>query len=137
MVVNLTLSNMNTENFNSRTDGFNVMDFRAYFSFKTPNSISFDIERYSSSLCPVRQLGWIDVHYPCAGHIKVQIRVCLPQEYHDESEKMRTIANAVLNNLALPEDETYELHAFVGSETKELAQPINREGFTDRLYSSS
>src|SRR5688572_25100506 len=98
---------MNTDRFNSQEDKFSMLDLTARFSFRTASSLSFALERYSKSLCPTRQVGWIDLHYPCEGHIKLQIRISLPSEYH-AGEKLRAIVTAVIAATGVPADGTYE-----------------------------
>jgi hypothetical protein len=63
----------------------------------------------------------------------VQIRACLPGEYHDEFEKMKVIIEAVFASLDLQADETYEFNLCVGNEMKSVFQSVDREGFTDRI----
>ena len=100
--------------FHDAKDGFKVLDMQARLGFKTKTSISYKLERYSASLCPRRQLGWIDVHYPTEEDIKVQIRVCLPSEYHTH-EKMKPMIDALLEALVIPSDESCEAAVFATS----------------------
>jgi len=125
---------MNTSRFRSDKDTFNVLDLTAVFDFKTDSSVSFTLERYSRSLLPTRMMGWIDLHHPCAGHIKLRVRIALPAEYHTP-EKLREIARAALDALGVPPDETWEADLCAVTATTVMAQPVDREGFTDRLDS--
>src|SRR3989339_810027 len=84
-----------------------ILDIKASPSFRTATSISFSLSRRSKSLCPERQVGWIDVHFPCVGHIKTQVRVLIPEEYL-EPAKMATVIKSILAIAGIPEDETYE-----------------------------
>jgi len=124
---------MNTLKFNCREDKFRLLDLTARFNFKTERSLSFSLERYSKSLLPTRQMGWIDLHFPCGGHIKLQIRVCLPDEYHT-AEKFQAIIAALIAATGVPADETYEALLFTATGQMSMAQSINREGLTDGLY---
>jgi hypothetical protein len=123
---------MNSAQFNSAEDKFSVLDFTARFEFKTASSISFSLERYSKSLCPTRKIGWMDVHYPCQGHIKVQLRISLPNEYHTPKKLGKIVAD-VLAATGIPADETYEAVLFAGEEPISIVQSMNREGITDRI----
>jgi hypothetical protein len=123
---------MNTNSFNSREDKFSLLDLTARFNFKSASSVSFSLERHSKSLLPARQIGWIDVHYHCQGHIKLQMRISLPSEYH-APEKLRAIVAAVVAATEVPADETYEALLFAASESMVMEQPLNREGITDRI----
>jgi hypothetical protein len=123
---------MNTDRFNSREDKFSLLDLTARFNFKSASSVSFSLERHSKSLLPTRQIGWIDVHYPCQGHIKLQIRISLPTEYHT-AEKLRMIVAAIVTATEVPVDEPYEVLLFAAKEPMGMAQPVNREGITDRI----
>jgi hypothetical protein len=123
---------MNSDKFTSREDIVTFLDLTARFNFKTTNSLSFTIERYSKSLLPVRQMGWFDLHYPCEGHIKLQIRVSLPSEYHAD-DKLDSIIAVVLSATEIPADETYEAYLFAETGTIISNQPVNREGYTNRI----
>ena len=112
---------MNTVRFNSGEDIFTLLDLTARFKFKTASSVSFSLERYSKSLCPTRQVGWIDVHHPCENHIKLQIRISLPSEYHNP-QKLRIIIAEVLAATEIPGDETYETLLFAESGPMLMAQ---------------
>jgi hypothetical protein len=112
---------LNTARFNSREDIFNLLDLTARFKFKTASSVSFSLERYSKSLCPTRQVGWIDVHYPCENHVKLQIRISLPSEYHNP-QKLKTIIAEVFAATEIPADETYEALLFTESEPMSMAR---------------
>ena len=123
---------MNLSQFNSRKDSFRVLDLTARFSFKTESSISFSLERHSKGLLPTRQIGWIDLHYPCDGHIKVQVRISLPSEYHAD-DKFRAIVTAIFAAVSVPVDETWDAVLFETRGVMETGQPVNRDGLTDRL----
>ncbi len=71
---------MNTSRFTKAEDGFDLLDLKARFTFKTEMSISFDIGRWSDRLrLPAGEeedgfilsrdlfevVGWIDAHHPC------------------------------------------------------------------------
>lgn len=123
---------MNSEKFKSDQDKFTFLDVTARLSFKTASSLSLSLERHSQSLCPTRQIGWIDLHHPCVGHIKTQIRISLPTEYHTP-EKFEAIVAAIFAAAEIPTDETYEALVFAESSPMLMAQTVNREGITDRI----
>jgi hypothetical protein len=99
---------------------FTVLNFLAELEFHTASSASYRCERYSASLCPRRQLGWIDVHWPCENHhVAVELRIALPEEYHS-LEKLEEIRRSVFRALGIPEDapwesECFEQHAIIGT----------------------
>jgi hypothetical protein len=123
-------------------DEFAVSDLVAKFEFKSASSISFGLGRYLDELlgrpAPPRsvfdQIGWLDVHHPCEGHIKVQLRVCLPIEYLSP-EQMRTIVQSTLANLGIPSDETYDAYFVSPLEQTRIDQPRDRDRRSNRLYS--
>lgn len=110
----------------------NILDMTASLAFQSTSSMSFSLSRQSESLCPARQLGWIDIHFPCEGHIKAQIRVVIPKEYH-MPVKMAAITKAVMVIAGIPEDETYEATFVDAAAITVLSQPTNRQGITNRI----
>ena len=123
---------MHAADANSKDTAFRMLDITVWPAFSSHSSRSFRLERNSNSLCPTRQLGWIDLHHPCDGHIKTQIRVCLPQEYH-EFEKMREIVRLVLEQTGIAADETYEARFVSVDAATELVQSRDRHGYSDRI----
>jgi hypothetical protein len=127
------------------------LDLTAKVEFKSPSSISFDIGRLSNTLrLPADEddkevvfsgerpfvftvIGWIDVHHPCDGHIKTQLRIRIPAKYH-LVEQMKSIIQRVFEVLDIPLDETYEAVFFTCDRITGIEQATNREGMTDRLY---
>jgi hypothetical protein len=77
-------------------------------------------------------MGWIDLHYPCDGHMKLQIRISLPTEYH-AGQTFHAIVWAIIAATGIPTDETWEALLFAAGEPMGMAQPVNREGLTDRI----
>src|SRR5437879_5495949 len=96
---------MNTDCFQTREDGFDALDLRIRFSFKTSSSIGFDVamERFHGTI-----LGAIQVHHPCPGHIKARVYVQLPKQYND-AKLLVSVLQAAFRELQIPLDETYEL----------------------------
>ena len=81
---------------------------------------------------PNRQLGWVEIHHPCEGHIKARIRALLPQEYH-QPEKMKQIVEVLFVHAGIPVDETYEAHFVSPSAQVGISRPMDRNGYTDRI----
>jgi hypothetical protein len=94
-------------------------------SFCTDSSISFDVKSGG-------RRGWIDVHYPCQGHIKVQIRGALPEDWL-ESSKLNSVISAVRRELDIPEDETFEAIFFKPTKNIGVENSVNREGVTNGI----
>ena len=138
---------MDTTRFQSRDTEFPVVDLVASLSAKTETSISFNLGRYSDvlelpedgtciSVGPrgvFNVIGWLDVHHPCHGHIKTNVRVVLPNEYL-EWESMRDIVHQVFSALSIPADETYEASFVSPDQQTGIEQATDREGMTDRIY---
>ena len=124
---------MNTSKFNSHKDYFRVLNLVACLKYKTRGSISFSIGRFSLGNCVAGGCGWLDVHCPCDGHIKVQIRLMLPDEYY-EQDKFKAIIDSVFEALEIPRDETYEVrgHKYALGGIYDV-QPCDREGYSDRM----
>ena len=143
---------MDTSRFGERDSGFPVLDLSARFAFRSATSISFDLGRYSDTLrLPGSGLlggdfvmkvgpggvfkvaGRVDVHHPCDGHIKAQLHVVLPAEYHTW-ERMGEFIRGVFEALGISPDETYEA-LFVGPEQQTVCEhATDREGMSDRMY---
>src|SRR5262249_54391970 len=116
---------MDTSRFMTAEDGFDLLDLKARFAFKTETSISFDLGRWSSTLrLPAEEgsedvvwssdrpfvftvIGWIDAHHPCDPPIKAQIRICIPTDYHP-FERMKSIVTAICEALSIPLEEHCE-----------------------------
>jgi hypothetical protein len=96
-------------------------------SFCTVSSVSFTVKF-------AHHRGWIAVHFPCQGHIKVHIQGGLAAECLDPVS-IRELIAGILNQLSIPADETYEALFFTPTRVIRMAQPVDREGMTDRLES--
>jgi len=143
---------VDTSRFGDRESGFEVLDLSARFTFRSAGSISFDLGRYSDTLIlpggnllggdfimnagpggVFMVIGRVDVHHPCEGHIKTQLHVVLPAEYH-LFEQMRVFVSEVFEALGIPSDETFEA-LFVSPEQKTgYENATDRKGLSDRIY---
>ena len=128
-------------------DEFQILDLVASFAFKSASSLSFELGTRGDSLMlpgmiepcatmPGRVftvIGWLDVHHPCQGHIKAQVRVCLPDRYH-EWQRMGELVREVFEHLGILPDETYEAHFVASSRQTRIEQARDRHGMVNRLY---
>lgn len=126
---------------------FVLLDLIAALDFRSVSSLSFQLgTKGDLLLSPGMEepwamgpgivftvIGWVDVHYPCEGHIKTQLRICLPEKYH-QPEQMRELVQQLFQQLGIPDDETYEAHFVAASRQTGIEQATNRHGMTDRLY---
>jgi hypothetical protein len=97
-------------------------------SFSTETSISFNVV---SGLFR----GWVDVHHPCQGHIKLQFRGALPEEYLVAS-KIKEVVSAIQDLLEIPVDETFEALFFKPAKIARISKSTDREGKSDRIDTS-
>jgi hypothetical protein len=104
---------------------FSIMSAKLTCAFCTQTSASFSVK--VGSLC-----GWVDVHFPCEGHIKVRIRGALPDDYL-EASKLQQFVLDLLCHLKIQKDETYEATFFKPTKVIEMGKSVNREGLTDRI----
>jgi hypothetical protein len=104
---------------------FSVMAAELTCAFCTQTSASFLVKVGSLS-------GWIDVHFPCEGHIKVRIRGALPDAYL-EASKIHVFVVELLHQLKIQKDETYQATFFKATKTIEMGKPVNREGMADQI----
>jgi hypothetical protein len=143
---------VDTSRFTGHHSGFQVLDLSARLTFRSATSISFDLGRYSDTLklpgggFPGQDFvmnvgpdgafyvtGRVDVHHPCEGHIKTQLHIVLPPEYHS-SERMKEFIAIVFEALGIPSDETFEA-LFVSPEQQTVYEnATDREGMSDRIY---
>jgi hypothetical protein len=103
-------------------DGFAVLDLVAEFMFKTASSVSFQLGTRGDRLWVPGMdepwvlgvgrifsiIGWLDVHHPCEGFHRLQLRVGLPDRYVCW-ESMRDMVPQVKAALGLPADESYHI----------------------------
>ena len=110
-------AHMNTDKFQSINDGFDLLGLRAQFCFKTDTSVGFDI-----GWCPIKGKGLnvagsLQVHHPCDGAVKLMIFVELSDQTREfkqltqrDLDKLKTIPPKLMEELAIPHDEIYEMH---------------------------
>ena len=104
---------------------FSMDEMELEVSFCTQTSVSFSIH------IGVKR-GWVDLHFPCEGHIKVQVRGAFPTHYLEPSKILRFIP-LLFDHLGIATDETYEAVFFAPSQAIQTGQAVNREGMTDRI----
>jgi hypothetical protein len=137
---------MKRPEFYQQGDQFPVLDLIASFSFKTAGSIFFDLVVRDDQLGVVdgvryidspmyRRVGLLDVHYPREGFIKAHVRVLLPEPYHS-GERLKELVAQVFYQLAIPADETYEAELYDSPMRAYAEQVVDRNGMTDRIYST-
>jgi len=104
-------------------DEFAVLDLVAEFQFKTASSLSFNLGTRGTTLqlpdmekpwvlAPGRVftvIGWLDVHHPCEGLHRLQLRIGLPDRYACW-ESMRDLVPQVKAALGVPADESYHVY---------------------------
>ncbi len=130
----MDISRFNTEIF----DGFQLYEYFALFSFKTPNSISFSVDEGSwdpeeGPRSTITNVGWLDVHYPTSSFYKTQIRIKIPEQhfllaepvmvdchpggkieqFHNTS-LMYDYIEKILKELKIDPEEHYEAYFLVG-----------------------
>ena len=126
-------------------DRFAVLDLLASFAFKSPGSVSFDLGTDGDTLFPsdsepiyvgpgtvFNVIGWVEVHYPCEGHIKARFRVLLPSRDHVWGQ-MRDFVQQMFFALGIPADETYEAEFVSADQKARIEQATDRNGMTDRV----
>lgn len=121
-------------------DGFAILDLVAEFQFKTTSSLSFLLGRKQDSLqvpdmdepwvlgsCRVFcVIGWLDIHHPCDGPHRLQLRVGLPERYA-RWKSMRDLVPQVIAALKLPAAESY--HVCLSGLSRQTAMEDPQTGF--------
>jgi hypothetical protein len=118
---------------------YTFFDLIGKIEFNTSASISFrlgkksDYIKYadgSQSYCGKDGvfivLGWLDVHYPCVGFHKLQVRCSLPGD-HVSYELMRDLIFQLCAVLALPVNTPYKINQQAHGSARSMANP--QEGF--------
>jgi hypothetical protein len=117
-------------------DAFAVLDLVAAFRFKTASSLSFQLGTRGDTLqLPGMDepwtlgagrvftvIGWLDVHHPCEGLHRLQLRVGLPDRYACW-ESMRDLTPQVKAALELPADEPYHISLVGLSRQTSMEEP--------------
>lgn len=87
----------------------NVFEYRdwPFRSFEDPRYAPM-IESGTRLRC---QIGWIDVHYPCTGFIKVLIRANVPPAWH-ESDRLQSLVASLRRALDIPDNTTCNAYCF-------------------------
>jgi hypothetical protein len=89
---------VDTSRLTQPEDGFPLLDLTARFAFETASSIVFDLGRMGNLRLDdapeieshgFKAVGWLDVHHPCDGYVRAQLRICLPAEYHPFEKSRR------------------------------------------------
>jgi hypothetical protein len=121
-------------------DEFAVLDLVAELQFKTASSLSFQLGVKGNMLqLPDMEepwvlgpggvftvIGWLDVHHPCEGFHRLQLRVGLPDRYACW-ESMRDLVPQVKAALGLPADESY--HVDMAGLLKQTSMEEPQSGF--------
>jgi len=96
---------------------------------ETPGSVCLDIRKGKKMQLV---LGWIDIHYPCSGHIHVQIRGMLPERLMSP-QNLQVLVSEIFRWLEIPINETWELSVCSALKQVGMSQRVNAEGKTDRI----
>ncbi len=109
---------------------FPFLDLSAWLDFHTESSAGFSIGEVQGNVYTT--MGRLDIHHPCPGHIKVQLRCSLPEQYM-AFDLLKEAVNQIFIAVAIPTDETYEAVFIPAMGGMALSQHIDRDGRTDRL----
>lgn len=104
---------MNTDQFQTEDDRFELPGFTAFFAFKTAGSIGFDLAIPRPAGAVTRPfLGHMEVHAPCSGDFTTRLTAYLPgsrdlaglpeQERH---QRCRALMQRTFDQLQLGADE--------------------------------
>ncbi|MEI8042029.1 MAG: hypothetical protein WCL11_11510 [Verrucomicrobiota bacterium] len=104
---------------------FSVMSAELACAFCTQTSAGFSVKAGTFR-------GWVDVHFPCEGHIKVRIRGALPDDYL-KGPAIKQFVSELLAQLKVKSDDTYEATFFKPTKVVEMGKSVNREAVTDRI----
>lgn len=117
-------------------DEFAVLDLIAVFEFKSASSLSFQLGTKGDTFqLPGMDepwvlgagrvfsvIGFLDVHHPCEGFHRLQLRVGLPERYACW-ESMRDLVPQVKIALGLSADESYQISLVGLSQQTSMEEP--------------
>lgn len=109
-------------------DQFIYDQYRFNLLFSTSSSACFEVT-------PTKQQGlssgkkWLSVHYPCNGHIKLQVR----GSFKLEPKQISAFVSSLIEILGVASDATYEYHNFVESDVISLGKMADSSGASDRI----
>jgi hypothetical protein len=87
-----------------------AMEITLIASSHTTSSICFNVVSLSPNLGARNQIGCVDVHYPCAQHIRLFIRAVLPERLLNR-DALEQLGGKIKAALEIPPDETMEIDA--------------------------
>ena len=101
-------------------------------SAHTISSASYDVLSSGHNLGVGAKVGWIDVHHPCAQHIRLFVRAVLPERLLNP-EALGRIATELKSHLEIPPDETMQFDACSPSNRISISQSVDRKGSPGRI----
>ena len=113
-----------------------ILGYALLKEFETASSKSFWLISASNSLARGRTVGWIDVHYPCKGHIKVRIKAAMPRPMDNDLQAIEELVSAIFRMLEIEESETYEIDVFTVANEIGMSQRTDRGGQTDAIMTT-
>jgi hypothetical protein len=79
--------------------------------------------------------GWIDLHYPCEGHIKLQIRGSLAEDCLNPLV-IQTLLPMIIKETGIDPATTYSAIFFKSSKEMHITQAVDENGMTDRIQTT-
>jgi hypothetical protein len=122
------------------------LGFQCVEEFRTSGSVGFDLsetmppEEIPPDLKFLRRgmkrvMGALEIHYPCAGHIKAFVRVrltCKLAQSLDRSDFKKAVEDLLLES-GLPKAVTYEADLIPCDLVTVVDQRVNEDGLVDGL----
>ena len=110
------------------SNNFDILGYRFIKAFETGSSVSYNVTPIES-----KGLGsvtkWLEVHYPCAGHIKAQIRGTISVK----PTEIKSFVDCILVEIGLPPGETFQLTLFDAENVMSMSQAQSTQGESDRI----
>ncbi len=110
------------------SDSFDLLEYRFSKTFETESSVSYDVSPIGG-----KGLGsvtkWLEVHYPCSGHIKAQIRGTVSVS----PTEIKSFVDHILVEIGLPPGETFQLNLFDAENVMSMSQAQSTQGESDRI----
>jgi len=85
-----------------------ALEISLILTAKTPSSASYEVITSSRTLASGSSVGWVQVHHPCLGHIRLHIRGVLPERLLNQ-DSIKGIVSAIQSNLQIPAEETMDV----------------------------
>jgi len=103
-------------------------------TFSTSGSRSFDLIATGKNLGKGAIVGWIDVHYPCRGHVRLKVRASVPERVLSGPDALKALSRLALELVEADPKEQFEVYMFSASNCASMSSSGTGAIETSRLF---